>query len=722
MSRTTGTASWRAHLGLPFVERELGTSPMRAVAISLSLTAAVGLMNLGYTAWLRAQADSPWAWLSERELLFLERAPASTLGLFDIQLVGALIVGAMFLAPTLAALMVTREAQDRTLDALRITPLSSLALHNGMTLGALARLAPWLLPPLAVHVLVGLAGGLEPATLLSTLALLGVGAWSMTSLGAMIGALLRDRVRGALGALMVLGLFGVLFGGPMLAPFDTHSEFMALLSPPGAIIHSLLTDAGPWLSTLEDGPMAIYPGALGLPISPTLMSLLLSLLLGAVSVHVGARAYGDPVAPPLDQRVALGTMGLLTLLGVLLVGQSLPEVGFYLDIQMQPADLIYFWGRKISAAAVVVVLIGAPAMLLLFAGALPSTAFVERARLWMATRPSDPARQEPPLSAGALYGLLGATLVVGAALLLSLAPLPPGMDRAMLWSSVSVGVLPFLMWGMLIILELLLLWRLSAQRLWHGMLVLGAVGFTGLLTLIYTVITIDTEHLTMASYSIGRDPLSMAFSMFSLVGFALAPLVLGLWLSHRMRAFGERLGAQLKALLTREERQEPFEWPQAVEPRQEALRCQLRPSLHHAPRSLESWLLGARGERAEVAERWLALEGSTLRAWSGSVHEGRAAAEIDLSRPFNLLASLQPEGDGARGPVLTLNLVVSQKRGDGPDEVARVGFAVPVRRQRALAELPLQDQRLERLGPADAWPILAALRYHAEASGVSLPF
>jgi hypothetical protein len=90
---------------------------------------------------------------------------------------------------------------------------------------------------------------------------------------------------------------------------------------------------------------------------------------------------------------------------------------------------------------------------------------------------------------------------------------------------------------------------------------------------------------------------------------------------------------------------------------------------------------------------------------------------VDLARPFTVQVALQPRERFGHGQVL-LNVVLSQRQGS---DWARVGFAVPARYAGALDQLPVQEQRLDALGPRDVQPVLAALRHFAQVHGVSLP-
>src|SRR5688572_2037603 len=81
----------------------------------------------------------------------VEQLPWSVMGLADVFAVWALGVMAFVIAPALVTATVAEERRQGTLDQLRTTPLSPLALLGGLVIGAPARLYLLCAGPLALH-------------------------------------------------------------------------------------------------------------------------------------------------------------------------------------------------------------------------------------------------------------------------------------------------------------------------------------------------------------------------------------------------------------------------------------------------------------------------------------------------------------------------------------------------------------------------------------------
>ncbi len=734
---------WRRHLGRPFVERELGEHPQRWLGISAGLTAALAALNAAYYFWLEGRMDSPWGYLTYEETRYLEGGYESLIGGLDLQLVGLLGVALFLVAPTLASMTVAREAQARTLDMLLTSPMSALGLHNGVTLGALARLAPWLAPVLGLHVLIGVTGGIEATTLLSTTTLLLVGGWALTSLGTMFGVLLRQWANGPLAGLMIFCLFGLAFGLPIAALDEGGAEHIALISPASALAHSLATDANFLLSRIEHGPELFYDGRLlGLPIQTTLFCLPILLFFGLISTHVSARKLSDALAPPLDARVSVGAMAFVVLTLAMLVSQELPASDWWgLD---DSEDSTGMFGRQLLIAGFVLNVLAFPWLLTLCLGAVPSAAFLERARLWSATRPADLGLRGRGVSVVKLFVALAALPFIGAALMpLVTTDLPMSPMTANFSNRLAILIPMLLALGA--VLEIIRIWRLTGQRHWQTGLAIAAIAAAAIAGSVYSVIIIDEDALSLRDFAFGRDLLSLVLSMTLMVACVLAPFVLALWRTNMTHEFDRYLEARIQKCERADEAPTAsFQWPRPRIAEGER-QCQLRPSLLAPSEGLDGWLLGARASRKASLESWLMLREAELLAWTGSA-DGHDAPRtlIDMTRPFTVAAALQPLGDNAsvvnpsrrrldvdradavgdgvdRADGVTLNITLTQRRGDGPDDIARIAFAVPVRYSAALERLPIQDQRLDRLGPRDAQPLLAALRYYADAAGIPLP-
>ena len=113
------------------------------------------------------------------------------------------------LAPALVAAAVANERRVGTLDQLRTTPLSPLALAAGMIVGVPARLYLLCAGPLALHVIACVAGPLPLSTLVASLAVLGGGHAASCALGLCVALAPRQESGGAFAALGVAALLGV---------------------------------------------------------------------------------------------------------------------------------------------------------------------------------------------------------------------------------------------------------------------------------------------------------------------------------------------------------------------------------------------------------------------------------------------------------------------------------------------------------------------------------
>ncbi len=275
-------------------------------------------------------------------------------------------------------------------------------------------------------------------------------------------------------------------------------------------------------------------------------------------------------------------------------------------------------------------------------------------------------------------------------------------------------------------LGIILVTRMSAQRPWQISLAVVGTVLAAVAYGIYSVIIVDESNLNMRDFFWSGDEIPMMMSLGFMLVCVVAPFALAGWIAGRNRTFRLHLQKKMEFCLEKNEAEnvEPFAWPQATPMEGEVL-CKLRPSLHKDVSSLHGWLTGARELRASETESWLCLRETELSAWSGSARGSAGKVTIDLTQPFSLTATVQPfaaqQGTENSPNVLsTLNLTITQQE-DGAPNPCRLCFAVPVRRTSALSRLSRQDQRLDRIGPRDARPIMAALRYYADAAGTALP-
>lgn len=704
-----------AKLGGPFVERELGPYPLRWSLVGAALALLLVLVNAGAygTYWL--ESLDPWAWMSSAETAYLRGGWSSWGTVLDLQVLGLL---AMFLfvgAPSMAAQTILRESNARTMDNLLLTPLSPMSLHAGFVLGALAKLLPWWGPLLALHLFLGASFAVSPLVVFGTSVALLVGGLGLASFGAALGLLLRRSQLGLMGGMAVTSLLGLLVGLPLFALFDAQAAPLSALSPASAILNAVLSSPNAWVEAMGPNLRAVYEGRiLGLPIEPLAQSSVFMALLGLLGAHISARRLSDPLAPVVDRRVALATGVALTGLSLQPVAMSLPQL---VPSWMGPG-LGEWLGEQVMFSSFSVSVVAWPWVVLLMFGVLPSGAFLERAALWAATRPRDMGARQAEGSPLPWMVALALVPVLGSAALPFLAS---GLPASLSTLEVGLGflwVVPWA-WSWVLNFSIFAVWRMSARKVWQTSLAVAGVFGALILASIYSAITIDRGGPDLWRWAGSPDGEVMVFGVPALLLFLSAPLGLIVWALARRASFGERV-KRLVAKVSREEApKRSFSWPEGKPVVGEVL-CQLRAPLSALKGGVSSWLTGARTMEEAAHEAWLRLEEGALWAWEGSVKEpGQGARRIDLTRPFALTVSREPRA--AEDSMETVHLSLAQKQGEGADEVVKVAFSVPVQASPALEVVPVQAQRLERLAPRDAEPVLAAIRYHAEANGVMLP-
>src|SRR6185437_12720636 len=129
-------------------------------------------------------------------------SPAALADVFSLCLVG---LGLLVMAPAQVAATVASERRAGTLDQLRSTPLSPLALLCGLALGAPVRLYLLCLGPLLFHIGCGLTGVIPLYTLVATLVVLATGAVASTLVAVIIALAPRQETGGPFVALGVAG-------------------------------------------------------------------------------------------------------------------------------------------------------------------------------------------------------------------------------------------------------------------------------------------------------------------------------------------------------------------------------------------------------------------------------------------------------------------------------------------------------------------------------------
>lgn len=699
--RPQGLFSW---LGGPLLERELGAHPWRGVWASMALTSLlVGGHLLHLLDLWNTRAEGYW--LSRADQHFLFWGWDAFGGMLALHLLVAVAAALLTIAPTLSFMTVQREARTRTLDSLLISPMGAGGLHRGLALGSLAKVAPWVVPPALLLVAMAPLGILSMSTVLLLGALLLISAAALCSLGAALGLLLRRVSAGPLAGLLLFSALA-LGVGVFLIPLLSGDTMFAGLSPGAALLHTLMMDGNPWLwANSGQASMLEVSRALHVPMLPQVTSLLVMGFLGGISHHVGVRLLRDPVAPPVGVPAALASTLFVAAAMAVGCAEILPTGGYEYRGELWYSLMI----RNETALVMGLVnFMALPWAFLMMLGIMPSREAQERASLWALTRPSDPPRDRQRAGLPVLVSLLLVPLAVSVLL-------PWTVHLPYHYTPAELGVrwlslVPY-GWGLAGLLGSVSIWRLSQRKPWQTALMLVGVASPALLGLVYGALISDSPT--------GRWTLVHGVALLELMEwvvlalFLATPFVLLIWGIKRRASFARRVQAHAqRCAASQEEPRDPFAWPEPREP-QGALRCALRPAL--APQPRRWW---SPREAQAPPERWLWLQGESLELRQGAPgREVCVEPGVDLARPFSVQLSLQPREKFSHGQVM-LSLVVSQKVEQG---WARVGFSVPARYAGALDQIPVQEQRLDVLGPRDVQPVLAALRHFAQVHGITLP-
>jgi hypothetical protein len=688
---------FRRAVGAPMIERGL-LGWRRSLLISSGVTVAMLLANLAYYIYLfTMKGRSQHYWLSSDELRYLDAGLSGIAAYTEWSLLPVVMFALFVMAPGLACLAVMREGQTRTIDSLIASPLTPHGLHNGFALGALAKLAPWVAPALVVHVAIGLTGLISPLTMLITTAGLAAGAWGMASFGALLGGLYRGRAQSSLMSMGVFGVTALMVGVPTVALESRGEErVFAALSPAAAILHSLVTDGNVVLRDGFERMSPVYDGRLlGVPLVPIFLSIVLMAGLGLLCMHAGSRRFRDPLAPPLGHRAALGAMAFVASFAAVFVAMQMPDMEWM--SYRGAGNAAWSLGEHLVGYGFILNCVCLPFVVLFAAGSSQSSAFVARSQLWHATRLADVGSRRADLSAPTQFLMLAAIPLVGAFVLpFAVSGLPMSPADAV-YAHRILAVLPWC-WGLLGMLGVVSLVQETKAKVWQQALGLVAVGGFGAFTLVYSFVFIDERSLSFRDFAYDggiHEVVSFLLAMAFLVG----PPVLFAIFRWRRTVAERELSSRIDMVVRREELSDaPFAWPARTE-------------VEHITASLRAPI----GQAADT-ERWMAIDGSVLRFWTGSVKRATPGVEIDLAAPFTVTAALQPDRPdaGHASALWMLNLTVASGG-------RRIRFAVPVAPTQAVGRLPRQDQRLPRLGPRDADAVLGALRLHAEASGTPLP-
>jgi len=692
------------HLGVPFIERGLGDHPIRNAGIATAVVAAATLLNIMHYAWL---TTVPRWQLDGSDDRFLTWGWESVVGALDLQLLVLLGVGLLVVAPTVACQTVLKEAETRTLDVLLISPLSPRALHNGFSLGALARLVPWLAPALALHLVLGTLPQLSMATTLWTTALLVVGGVAMTSVGTMAGLLLRDTVRGPLGGLVMFVLFALVVGLPLLALGESDIEHVSYLSPLAAAVHAMLVDGNGWLAALESGPKALYEGYyLGLPVHVPLFGLVVVAFWGALSSHVGRRKLEDPMLPAVSMAGAALSLAFIAMaIGPLLGAEYARSLEW---AQHDPALL----GRRMAISAALTVMLSSPFVLSLALGAGSSAAELRRFYVSRATEGRAWRRPVGSLQLAALgliplaVGLLFPVLTFGAWL----------PESRVEFGHTLFAIVP-VAWAIVMIVGTVGLWRLSARKAWQTATAWIFGAGVSIVMGAYVVAIIDrSDRLQMSDLTWDGHGVGVWLGPLLLAGLMALPVALVSVYLKRRASFLSELHVLVQGCMPELEMASlRGAWPEAcAEDVQIGSPIWLSPPLTErrrvasAPSSYEG--LG----RTEAS--WIGLQGSVLRCGQGD----RSPVAIDLARPFVLDVARSPIGRGF-GPGHHMLVTLALTQSAGTHETTRLGVGFLLASDAVDTALPILERDFGVLPACDVEPLLATVRFYAEAHGVQLP-
>ena len=243
----------------------------------------------------------------------------TTLALGDVLALWVLALGGFVLAPAMVAAAVANERRAGTLDQLRTTPLSPLALALGMIVGVPARLYLLCVGPLVLHVLAALAGPMPLTTLVASLAVLAAGTAASCALGLCVALAPRQESGGTFAALGVAALLGVFAFTTSVFACDRHLVAWSFLHPAGALDAVMLAPHGLWRRMVV-GPWGGHFDSEGyrtaLPLVP-LASVAASLAFGAMLLGAACRKLAAPQLPLFGKRQAVA---LFVFAGAVVVG------------------------------------------------------------------------------------------------------------------------------------------------------------------------------------------------------------------------------------------------------------------------------------------------------------------------------------------------------------------------------------------------------------------
>ncbi|MSP61821.1 MAG: hypothetical protein EXR72_16100 [Myxococcales bacterium] len=259
--------------------------------------------------WIVARAEGPPGGLCDDD--FCTHAPPlawGVLGVADLFAVAVLALGLLVIAPAMVAAAVAAERRAGTLDQLRTTPLSPLALVCGIVVGAPARLYLLLVGPLVLHVVCGLLGVIPADTLVSSVSILATGGLASVLLGLTVALAPRQETGGALVALGVAAVLG--FGGFLGAALsgEPTGSGWAFLHPGGALQAMGLQHDGLWRRLLMS-PWRLHwfdeTAYLARLAAAPFLSCLSSLALAIVLAAACCRKLAFPHRPLLSKLQAL---------------------------------------------------------------------------------------------------------------------------------------------------------------------------------------------------------------------------------------------------------------------------------------------------------------------------------------------------------------------------------------------------------------------------------
>jgi hypothetical protein len=251
----------------------------------------------------------------------------TTLALGDVLAMWALALAGFVLAPAMVAAAVANERRAGTLDQLRTTPLSPLALAVGMIVGVPARLYLLCAGPLLLHVVAVVAGPMPLATLVASLAVLACGTAASCTLGLVVALAPRQESGGTFAALGVAALLGVFAFTTSVFTADRHLIAWSYLHPAGALDAVMLAPHGLWRRMVV-GPWGGHFDSegyrLALPLVP-LASVAASLVFGAFLLRAACRKLAAPQLPLFGKRqaVALFVFAAAAVVGPLVASERL---------------------------------------------------------------------------------------------------------------------------------------------------------------------------------------------------------------------------------------------------------------------------------------------------------------------------------------------------------------------------------------------------------------